>query len=45
MTPRRNRLMRQTALVDRVRAYDPGADESVLNKAYVFAMQAHGPPR
>src|SRR5580765_3515711 len=45
MTPRSNRLMRQTALVDRVRAYDPGADEDVLNKAYVFAMQAHGPQR
>ena len=38
----RHRLMRQTELVDRVRAYDPGADEDVLNKAYVFAMQAHG---
>src|SRR6476646_11942699 len=45
MTAKRNRLMRQTALVERVRAYDPGADESVLNKAYVFAMQAHGPQR
>jgi GTP pyrophosphokinase len=38
-------LMRQTALVERVRAYDPDADESVLNKAYVFAMQAHGPQK
>jgi guanosine-3',5'-bis(diphosphate) 3'-pyrophosphohydrolase len=37
--------MRQTALVDRVRAYDPDADEAVLNKAYVFAMQAHGPQK
>src|SRR5688572_9998617 len=34
--------MRQTALVEKVRAYDPGADESILNKAYVFAMRAHG---
>jgi GTP pyrophosphokinase len=34
--------MRQTQLVERVRAYDPGADENLLNKAYVFAMQAHG---
>src|SRR5258707_7816906 len=43
VSPRRNhRLMRQTALVDRVRAYDPGADEAVLNRAYVFAMKAHG---
>jgi GTP pyrophosphokinase len=38
-------LMRQTALVERVRAYDPDADESILNKAYVFAMQAHGPQK
>jgi GTP pyrophosphokinase len=37
--------MRQATLVERVRAYDPDADESVLNKAYVFAMQAHGPQR
>jgi GTP pyrophosphokinase len=37
--------MRQTALVERVRAYDPDADEAVLNKAYVFAMQAHGPQK
>lgn len=37
--------MRQATLVERVRAYDPDADEAVLNKAYVFAMQAHGPQR
>ncbi|HEX2592614.1 MAG TPA: bifunctional (p)ppGpp synthetase/guanosine-3',5'-bis(diphosphate) 3'-pyrophosphohydrolase, partial [Rhizomicrobium sp.] len=36
------RLMRQTTLVDRVKAYDPEADEALLNKAYVYAMQAHG---
>lgn len=42
---RRNKLMRQATLVERVRAYDPDADESILNKAYVFAMQAHGPQR
>lgn len=34
--------MRQTELVDRVKAYDPEADEALLNKAYVYAMQAHG---
>src|ERR1700739_4689086 len=38
----RRRLMRQTELVDRVKAYDPDADEALLNKAYVFAMKAHG---
>src|SRR5690348_15550942 len=37
--------MRQATLVERVRAYDPDADEAVLNKAYVFAMQAHGPQK
>jgi (p)ppGpp synthase/HD superfamily hydrolase len=38
----RRKLMRQTELVDRVKAYDPDADEAILNKAYVFAMKAHG---
>src|ERR1700761_249096 len=38
----RRRLMRQTDLVERVLAYDPGADEAILNKAYVYAMTAHG---
>jgi len=36
------RLMRQYELVERVRAYDPTADEDLLNRAYVFSMQAHG---
>src|ERR1700742_4514216 len=41
--PKPNRkLMRQTVLVDRVKAYDPDADEALLDKAYVYAMQAHG---
>ncbi len=39
--PKRN-LMRQTELIDRIKAYDPGADEALLNKAYVYAMRAHG---
>ena len=38
----RRRLMRQTDLIERVQAYDPGADEAILNKAYVYAMTAHG---
>jgi len=38
----RRKLMRQTELVDRVKAYDPDADEARLNKAYVYAMKAHG---
>ena len=36
------KLMRQTELVDRVKAYDPEANEALLNKAYVYAMTAHG---
>ncbi|MBS0278497.1 MAG: bifunctional (p)ppGpp synthetase/guanosine-3',5'-bis(diphosphate) 3'-pyrophosphohydrolase [Proteobacteria bacterium] len=35
-------MMRQTELVDRVKAYDPQANEELLNKAYVYAMKAHG---
>ncbi|MBL22873.1 MAG: bifunctional (p)ppGpp synthetase/guanosine-3',5'-bis(diphosphate) 3'-pyrophosphohydrolase [Rhodospirillaceae bacterium] len=35
-------MMRQYELVERVRSYDPSADEIALNKAYVFSMQAHG---
>lgn len=35
-------LMRQYELVERVKAYDPTADEDLLNRAYVFSMQAHG---
>ena len=38
----RRKLMRQTELVERVKAYDPEADEGLLNKAYVYAMRAHG---
>ncbi|MGZ5932446.1 MAG: RelA/SpoT family protein [Rhizomicrobium sp.] len=34
--------MRQTELVDRIKSYDPDADEALLNKAYVYAMKAHG---
>src|SRR5690242_19819152 len=38
----KRKLMRQTELVDPVKAYDPGADEDLLNRAYVYAMKAHG---
>ena len=38
----RRRVMRQYELVERVRAYDPDVDEDLLNRAYVFAMKAHG---
>ncbi|HWG05139.1 MAG TPA: bifunctional (p)ppGpp synthetase/guanosine-3',5'-bis(diphosphate) 3'-pyrophosphohydrolase [Beijerinckiaceae bacterium] len=35
-------MMRQYELVDRVRKYNPHADEELLNRAYVYAMKAHG---
>ncbi|MGE0584266.1 MAG: bifunctional (p)ppGpp synthetase/guanosine-3',5'-bis(diphosphate) 3'-pyrophosphohydrolase [Flavobacteriaceae bacterium] len=35
-------MMRQYELVERVTAYDPHADEALLNRAYVYAMKAHG---
>jgi guanosine-3',5'-bis(diphosphate) 3'-pyrophosphohydrolase len=35
-------MMRQYELVDRVRRYNPAADEDLLNRAYVYAMKAHG---
>ncbi len=35
-------MMRQYELVERVRRYNPNANEDLLNRAYVFAMKAHG---
>ncbi len=35
-------MIRQVELVERVLAYDPDADEAMINRAYVFAMKAHG---
>ena len=35
-------MIRQFELVERVKAYDPNADEDALNRAYVFSMKAHG---
>lgn len=35
-------MIRQYELVDRVRKYNPHTDEALLNRAYVYAMQAHG---
>jgi GTP diphosphokinase / guanosine-3',5'-bis(diphosphate) 3'-diphosphatase len=36
------RMMRQFELVDRVKQYNPEANEDLLNRAYVYAMRAHG---
>ena len=35
-------MIRQYELVERVKRYDPDADEALLNRAYVYAMLAHG---
>ncbi|MGE0765524.1 MAG: bifunctional (p)ppGpp synthetase/guanosine-3',5'-bis(diphosphate) 3'-pyrophosphohydrolase [Hyphomicrobiaceae bacterium] len=35
-------MMRQYELVERVLGYDPTADEALINRAYVYAMRAHG---
>jgi GTP diphosphokinase / guanosine-3',5'-bis(diphosphate) 3'-diphosphatase len=35
-------VLRQYELVDRVKSYDPDANEALLNRAYVFSMQKHG---
>ncbi len=35
-------MMRQYELVERVRKYNPDVDEDLLNRAYVYAMRAHG---
>ncbi|MGD9741871.1 MAG: bifunctional (p)ppGpp synthetase/guanosine-3',5'-bis(diphosphate) 3'-pyrophosphohydrolase [Dongiaceae bacterium] len=35
-------MIRQYQLVELVKSYDPGADEDMLNRAYVFSMKAHG---
>ena len=38
-------MMRQYELVEKVQAYNPNADENLLNRAYVYAMQKHGHQR
>jgi len=35
-------VLRQYELVERVKGYDPDADEALINRAYVFSMQKHG---
>jgi guanosine-3',5'-bis(diphosphate) 3'-pyrophosphohydrolase len=35
-------MLRQYELVERVLAYDPDADEAMLNRAYVYTVQKHG---
>jgi len=35
-------MIRQYELVEKVKSYDPDADEDLINRAYVFSMKAHG---
>ena len=35
-------MLRQYELVEKVRSYDPDANEELINRAYVFSMKAHG---
>jgi len=43
-TPKRVRppMMRAFELVERVKAYDPEADEDVINRGYVYSLKVHG---
>jgi RelA/SpoT family (p)ppGpp synthetase len=41
----RKRMMRQFELIDRVKQYNPAVNEDLLNRAYVYAMRAHGEQR
>ncbi len=38
-------MMRHNDLVERVRQYNPNTNEALLNRAYVYAMKAHGEQR
>jgi RelA/SpoT family (p)ppGpp synthetase len=42
--PRRKpaQMMRQYDLIERVRRYNPNTNEALLDRAYVYAMKAHG---
>jgi RelA/SpoT family (p)ppGpp synthetase len=35
-------MMRQYELVEKVQSYNPATNEDLLNRAYVYAMKAHG---
>jgi RelA/SpoT family (p)ppGpp synthetase len=40
--PPKPQMMRQYDLIERVKRYNPAASEPLLNRAYVYAMRAHG---
>jgi len=43
--PKKPQIMRQYDLIERVRRYNPDTNEAMLNRAYVYAMKAHGEQR
>src|SRR3954464_8642004 len=45
VTSRKPTMMRQYDLLERVRRYNPHSNEALLNRAYVYAMKAHGEQR
>jgi guanosine-3',5'-bis(diphosphate) 3'-pyrophosphohydrolase len=47
LAPAKNpiKMMRQYDLIERVRRYNPNTNEALLNRAYVYAMKAHGEQR
>ena len=40
--PDKPQMMRQYDLIERVKRYNPNTSEAMLNRAYVYAMRAHG---
>jgi guanosine-3',5'-bis(diphosphate) 3'-pyrophosphohydrolase len=38
----RPKVLRQYELIERVKSYDPTANEALLNRAYVYGMRMHG---
>src|SRR3954452_18732122 len=40
--PSKPPMMRQYDLIERVKRYNPATSEALLNRAYVYAMKAHG---
>jgi RelA/SpoT family (p)ppGpp synthetase len=42
---RKPQMMRQYDLIERVRRYNPKTNEALLDRAYVYAMKAHGEQR
>src|SRR5215468_5269284 len=43
--PTKPQMMRQYDLIERVKRYNPNTSEALLNRAYVYAMKAHGEQR